>query len=92
MSELKQCPFCGGDAEKTQTGDNFVIVRCLTIYCQSSPSSVCYKDDKGEYDFYPWNNRAEISPIEGKQLVSEEAIKYLHDQWPVAYKAFCDKL
>jgi len=57
MSELKPCPFCGGKAEETQTGDNYVIVRCSTLYCQPNPSAVCYKDDNGDYDFYPWNNR-----------------------------------
>ena len=58
MSELKKCPFCGGDAAETQKGDNYVIVRCLSIMCRVRPSAVCYKDKSGVYDFSAWNGRA----------------------------------
>jgi hypothetical protein len=64
MSELKPCPFCGGEAKETQTGENYVIVRCMSLYCGVRPSAVCYKTN-GSYDFWAWNLRATIlNPVE----------------------------
>jgi hypothetical protein len=58
MSELKPCPFCGGEAKETQTGKNYVIVRCMSLHCGVRPSAVCYKDkDDSAYDFWAWNLR-----------------------------------
>ena len=87
--ELKPCPFCGGECEIERMGTNRVSMqyRCTECGCSLETGETV-----GSGIGCMWNNRAEISPVEGKQLVSEEAIKYLHDQWPEAYKVFYDKL
>ena len=59
MSKLKRCPYCGENGEETQTGENFVIVRCSDIWCRVRPSAVCYKHGGEDYDFSAWNTRVD---------------------------------
>ena len=88
MSDLKPCPFCGGKCEIERMGTNRVSMKyqCTECGCSLETGETRIDDD------CQWNKRYEVSLVDGKQLVSEDAIKYLHDWWPDAFKAFYDKL
>jgi hypothetical protein len=38
------------------------------------------------------NRKSSLLTAPGKQLISEKAISYLHDQWPGAYEGFYERL
>lgn len=76
--ELLPCPFCGSK----DIGGGQGIVNCYGCGSQTSK----YKGT--HLACIAWNKRIDFSTVKGMQLVSEKAISYLHDQWPVAYKLF----
>jgi len=82
MSELKVCPFCGSN----DIGGAGGIISCYECGAETS------KHPDTELAGLSWNNRVRFSTVEGMQLVSEEAISYLHDHWPSAYKEFYARL
>lgn len=59
MSELKPCPFCGGEAEretfKHAYGHTMYYVQCSNKKCAVSPITSAYKA-KGA-DIRAWNRR-----------------------------------
>ena len=55
MSELKPCPFCGGEARFETYGGTACAVVCQT--CQCGTSTVCLDD--GMRAAAAWNRRAE---------------------------------
>lgn len=61
MSELKYCPFCGGNAgiKWTDEARGMQSVGCLaeSMLCPT-PSIVAYKVS-GEFDYSFWNRRIE---------------------------------
>jgi hypothetical protein len=82
MSELKPCPFCGSSDVRCAGG----IVSCYDCGVATEPDITT----KAACD--TWNKRAGFSTVDGKQLISEKAISYLHDQWPGAYEGFYERL
>ena len=81
-NELKPCPFCGS----SDVGGSGGVVSCYGCNVTTEPDITT----KAACD--TWNRRADFSTVDGKQLVSEEAIQYLHDMWPTAYKEFYARL
>lgn len=61
MSELKYCPFCGGNAGIRWTDEErgMQSIGCMTpsMICPN-PSIVVYKVD-GEFDYTSWNKRVD---------------------------------
>lgn len=55
MTELKPCPFCGGQAHAFKTSDGEVIIYCENSFCAS------IKFYSGGYELAKkrWNTRAE---------------------------------
>jgi hypothetical protein len=61
----------------------------LMKFVANSPSLQCLVNNGNHAAIL--NYKPETTP-EGMQLVSEEAIAYLYDQWPSAYKEFYARL
>lgn len=59
MSELKDCPFCGGKTGINFTQENFQSIGCedTSMLCPN-PSLIVYKDKDGKFDYTFWNRRA----------------------------------
>ena len=88
MSELKCCPFCGGEATlKRDQKDDFVewSVGCYNRGCVCSAHTYCYdnKDDA----IRDWNTRTPMANIVEK-LEEEKTMAY--DKWDggSSYKAY----
>ena len=56
MSELKPCPFCGGEATIEDNGD-FVDVSCKDMFCRGWTSCLEFKTKQQAIE--AWNRRAE---------------------------------
>lgn len=77
MSELKKCPFCGGDAEVVSLGDPkhgaYIVCRCST--CHAAVKGAYYRGEiitipleetvGGEKVMKVWNRRYEDRSIPG---------------------------
>ena len=88
MSDLKCCPFCGGEATlKRDQKDDFVewSVGCYNRGCVCSAHTYCYdnKDDA----IRDWNTRTPMANIVEK-LEEEKTMAY--DKWDggSSYKAY----
>lgn len=56
MSELKPCPFCGGEAEKMTSSDGFTSIGCLN--CNPLFGIMVQRSTEAEA-IEAWNTRAE---------------------------------
>lgn len=72
MSDLKECPFCGGEAVVREDRKGFQIVGCkkLSMLCPN-PSIVVYKNGAGGYNYSPWNNRASTPNAKIQELIDK---------------------
>lgn len=50
MQELKRCPFCGGEAEYQQYGNEHVGVTKSSVICRSCAAQQVHKWKKYKYD------------------------------------------
>ena len=62
MSELKSCPFCGGEAKvlvDCEPKGTFEIIGCtkISMLCPN-PTMTVYRKD-GVFDYTYWNRRVE---------------------------------
>jgi hypothetical protein len=69
-TELKPCPFCGGEAEKTLIGNAFtksrkVIIKCTKCFATQTNGAI-YHDHVwlDEIATQKWNNRFDLKPVE----------------------------
>ena len=62
MSELKRCPFCGGEAKIDKTIANTVSVEC-TICHASSRMILCTEGDIEQKAIKAWNTRKSMDRI-----------------------------
>lgn len=63
-TELKPCPFCGGEAELTFNGNDYVLwryVECLNPECKVQTQQ---KTQSKEQAAIAWNTRAELKDKE----------------------------
>lgn len=89
MSELKPCPFCGGEADfatsLTQMGGYTAGVMCMKCFARTD---LMYADDKDDAKVMAaacWNTRAErtcVPHVEPKTFTG--------DTEPSFYQAICD--
>lgn len=70
MSELKECPFCGGEAIVREDRKGFQIIGCkkLSMLCPN-PSIVVYRKNESEYNYSPWNNRTSTPNSDIQELI-----------------------
>lgn len=83
MSELKPCANCGDlfpDLVTTGAG--------CQIWCSSCDMQTASDDWTKDAVIKIWNKRPNFSTVEGKQLVSEKAIEWLHDNHLKIYDQF----
>jgi hypothetical protein len=62
MEELKECPFCGGEAKIYSSSDGGICVKCMECGCQSSYDcdlclDDCLKRNAFEHVVKAWNRR-----------------------------------
>jgi Lar family restriction alleviation protein len=91
MNELKVCPFCGGkaDFDFDFVGKYEKTMHNITCEnCEARTGNFHGKLDAAD----SWNDRVKFSTVKGKQLISEEAITYLHDNHPEAYEGFYERI
>ena len=62
MSELKRCPFCGGEAKIDKTIANTVSVEC-TVCHASSRMILCTEGDIEQKAIEAWNTRKPLERI-----------------------------
>lgn len=62
MSELKKCPFCGGEAKIDKTIANTVSVEC-TVCHASSRMILCTEGDIEQKAIEAWNTRKPMQNI-----------------------------
>ena len=62
MSELKRCPFCGGEAKIDKTIANTVSVECTVCYA-SSRMILCTEGDIEQKAIEAWNTRKPMQNI-----------------------------
>ena len=62
MSELKRCPFCGGEAKIDKTIANTVSVEC-TVCHASSRMILCTEGDIEQKAIEAWNTRIPMQNI-----------------------------
>ena len=62
MSELKRCPFCGGEAKIDKTIANTVSVEC-TVCHASSRMILCTEGDIEQKSIEAWNTRIPMQNI-----------------------------
>lgn len=76
MSELKRCPFCGGEAKIDKTIANTVSVEC-TVCHASSRMILCTEGDIEQKAIEAWNTRIPMQDIverlEEQQKLYEKA-------------------
>ena len=78
MSELKCCPFCGGEAYTDKIGKPLFTIRCTNIncYCEISKNSL-------EDAISAWNTRTPMANIveklEEREKYLENAMKESHE-------------
>lgn len=92
MKDLKSCPFCGCSMEVETIGRDWWRIKPIHGHDDLCPMldneyncGQCVPVDEHIDD---WNMRVDYSMVDGKQLVSEKAIAYLHDNHPEIYDAF----
>ena len=86
MSELKECPFCGGEAEIRHEAKEFKIVGCkgISMLCPN-PSITVYDHGEG-YDYSPWNNRNSIDASKIQKLINTYEWDYRGDDYVIIQK------
>ena len=60
MSELKRCPFCGGEAKLTKFkpfNEYEFFVECMNVSCAVIPKTWIYKTETEA--IVAWNNRVD---------------------------------
>ena len=60
MSELKSCPFCGGDAQLDHSQVGFGVyskVRCIKCHCSTKNFGISTKVSSDELAIEAWNKR-----------------------------------
>lgn len=66
MIELKPCPFCGGEAELIESGNDYIGYNKTEIKCRSCSAKQTHRWIKFKYDYEfvhtktieAWNKRA----------------------------------
>ena len=75
MSELKKCPFCGGEAKIDKTIANTVSVEC-TVCHASSRMILCTEGDIEQKAIEAWNTRKPMQNIVERLEHFNEGIFY----------------
>ena len=85
MSELKRCPFCGGEAKIDKTITNTVSVEC-TVCHASSRIILCTEGDIEQKAIKAWNTRKPMQNIVERleEQVEESATDY-YDWEDISY-------
>lgn len=83
MSELKRCPFCGGEAKIDKTIANTVSVEC-TVCHASSRIILCTEGDIEQKAIKAWNTRKPMQNIverleEELELTDKEKRRCVHE-------------
>lgn len=68
MSELKPCPFCGGEAEYIERGNEYSGLKETIVRCKSCGTQQVHKWVRMKFDFekvrqlteHDWNRRTEV--------------------------------
>ena len=76
MSELKRCPFCGGEAKIDKTIANTVSVEC-TVCHASSRMILCTEGDIEQKAIEAWNTRKPMQNIVERLEEYEDEAKQL---------------
>ena len=85
MSELKRCPFCGGEAKIDKTIANTVSVEC-TVCHASSRMILCTEGDIEQKAIEAWNTRIPMQNIvERLEDLREEAFREVELDFATAY-------
>lgn len=72
MTELKPCPFCGGEAEKLTSTDGFTSIGCLS--CNPIFGVMIQRSSEAEA-IAAWNTRADYHGYEQAAIEAWESIK-----------------
>lgn len=58
MGKLKKCPFCGGEADIYERGDDFLVYKrkCYSVFCKSCKCGTQYENTEKEA-IVDWNRR-----------------------------------
>lgn len=67
MNELKPCPFCGGEAEYIERGNEHTGLKETMVHCKSCNTKQTHKWSRYKFDFEfvrlrtfeAWNRRVE---------------------------------
>ena len=75
MSEMKKCPFCGGEADYTQILGNYGRVYCFT--CDGGIREGRSKDGV----IHNWNSRPIEDALNARIAELKDVMEIVYDEW-----------
>ena len=85
MSELKRCPFCGGEAKIDKTIANTVSVEC-TVCHASSRMILCTEGDIEQKAIEAWNTRKPMQNIVERLEKELEMTEWIEFEERITYR------